>query len=69
MSNIVSFPNRNVEETDPMAGLKKRIQERFGVTLHEYIGPEGKRSPEIQEKINKAMQKETIRIASNNIKR
>jgi len=69
MNQIVSFPNRNVEETDSLAGLKKRIQERFGVSLHEYIGSKGKRSPETQEKINKAMQKETIRIASNNIKR
>ncbi|MFM9278079.1 hypothetical protein [Paenibacillus jiagnxiensis] len=69
MNNIVSFPNRNVEEKDSLVGLENRIQERFGVTLQEYIESQGKRSPETQAKINKAMQKETLRIASNNIMR
>lgn len=66
MDNLVSFPNRNVKPTDPLAGLKQKIQERFGVTLAEYAGFEngGKRSAEIQEKIDRAMKKETLKMAT-----
>lgn len=64
MNNVISFPSRNVKPADPLAGLKEQIQNRFGVTLAEYSGARGKRSEEVQKKIDQAMQKETLQLAS-----
>ncbi|MDR0268022.1 hypothetical protein [Paenibacillus sp.] len=66
MDNIVSFPNRNVKPARPLAELDQKIQDRFGVTLEEYVGFEngGKRTLEVQAKIDRAMQKETLKMAS-----
>ncbi|MFB8378098.1 hypothetical protein [Paenibacillus taichungensis] len=58
MSNLVSFPANN--NVDRLAGLKERVQNRFGVSLSEYMN----RTPETQAKIDRAMQKETMRVAS-----
>lgn len=64
MSVVISFPERNVDTVDPLADLKNRIEQRYGVTLKEYMGHNGKRSDEVQERINRAMKKETIQMAS-----
>ncbi|MEK5061108.1 hypothetical protein BK126_26715 [Paenibacillus sp. FSL H7-0326] len=65
MSRVISFPNRNnVKPVDPLADVKSLIQERFGVSLAEYAGTNGKRSEEVQNKIDRAMQKETLQLAS-----
>ncbi|PAD73075.1 hypothetical protein [Paenibacillus campinasensis] len=64
MNSVVSFPEK--KHVDPLANLKQQIQNRFGVSLCEYAGygNNGKRSPEVQSKIERAMKKETLKMAS-----
>ncbi|MDO3409862.1 hypothetical protein QWJ34_08820 [Saccharibacillus sp. CPCC 101409] len=64
MSNLINFPNKPSEDKDSLANLKSTIQKRFGVSLTELIGEDGKRNEEVQKKINRALQKETLLIAS-----
>lgn len=75
MNNIIPFPKRpqnqpegfkENKKNDPLAPLKKYIQERFNVTLEEHMGSktDGKRTPETEAKINRALHKETLRLAS-----
>lgn len=65
MSKIVSFPNHSSSKpVDPLADVKSLIQERFGVTLADFSVIGGKRTEEAQKKIDRAMQKETLLMAS-----
>ncbi|MEK4983630.1 hypothetical protein [Bacillus sp. FSL K6-6540] len=66
MRSVISFPKRQISSNDPLANLKNRIAQRYGVSLMEYIGQDGKRSPEVQQKIDRAMLKETMLVASKN---
>ncbi|MGG6311907.1 hypothetical protein [Paenibacillus macerans] len=64
MDNVVTFPNQKLS-ADPLKGLRAKIEQRYGVTMEEYIGSGGKRSEEVQSKIDHAMRKETLIMATN----
>lgn len=71
MSNIIPFPKRTPHQpekikSDPLKGLKASILKRYNVTLEEHMGlkTDGKRTLETQAKINRALHKETMVLAS-----
>lgn len=75
MSNIIPFPKRPLNQPeehkpDPLSPLKARILKRFNVTYEEYTGlkTRGKRTLETQAKIDRALHKETLVIASQFVK-
>lgn len=71
MSNIIPFPETTPNQPeekkpDSLNSLKVRILKRFNVTFEEYIGlkTDGKRTLETQTKIDRALHKETLVLAS-----
>lgn len=65
---IIPFPSSKIiTNEDPLAYLKKSIQKRFGVTLQEYCLVKGKRSPEVQAKIDRALKKEMLKYLSQSV--
>jgi len=61
LAKIIPFPNRstNVTKIDVIEANESFFQERYGVSVFEYLGLEG--DPlETRKKINRAMQKETL---------
>jgi hypothetical protein len=61
MAQILSFPRK--KQTDDSFDLAaKAIEDRFGVSLWEFMAIDGRRTPETQAKIDKALRKETFKI-------
>lgn len=60
---IIPFPKKMILP-DPATQAREAIEKRFGITFKEFMGENGKRTPEVEEKMKRAMRKETLRIAS-----
>jgi len=61
LAKMIPFPNTstNVVQNNVIENNERFFQERYGVSVFEYLGLEG--DPlEIRKKINRAMQKETL---------
>lgn len=63
MAEIIQFPTpvqkEQEEPKSPLADSEKFFQERYGVSIFEFLGIEGDME-ETRKKINRAMQKETL---------
>lgn len=62
LSKVIPFPHsQNVER--PAMAARRAIEKRFGVSFSEFMSVN--RSEETQRKIDRALQRETLIIASN----
>lgn len=66
MDNMFHLPQSR--SSDPVQSAMDSIEKRFNVCFWDYVGVNGKRSNEVQKKINRALKKETMKIASKIIK-
>ena len=67
MDNIVSFPKshyRRTEHGNAAAAARRAIEERLGVSFSDFMGIGGQRTQEVQMKIDRSLQKETLKMAS-----
>lgn len=67
MDNVISFPKsqyRNHENENPAAAARRAIEKRLGVSFSDFMGSGGQRTSEVQKKIDRSLQKETLIMAS-----
>ncbi|RAV02082.1 hypothetical protein DQG13_10830 [Paenibacillus sp. YN15] len=60
---MIPFSQKQKSKDEAFDQAVQSIEKRFGVSFWEYMGLEG-RTEEVQEKINRALRKETFQLAS-----
>jgi len=61
MGQVLKFPQK--QEESPVLKAMKAMEKRFGVSFEDYMELNGKRTPETQEAIDRALRKETLLIS------
>ncbi|OUM85214.1 MAG: hypothetical protein BAA01_00110 [Bacillus thermozeamaize] len=60
MAKVIPLSRPRLQDEDSFDEAMKAIEKRFGVSFWDYIGLNGRRPKEVQERIDKALQKETF---------
>jgi hypothetical protein len=68
MAKVFVFPQQTMmAKENPAAIARRAIENRFGISFSEFMGVNGKRTPEVQEIMKRALRKETMAISTKSI--